>query len=75
MRPLACLDCGQSTRNGSRCQRCTHRREQARGTSTQHGYGFSLVPNPKMPSYRITRRAAPAVRGPLIPAERTGCVW
>jgi len=39
MRALACLDCGQPTRNGSRCRACVHRREQARGTSTQQGYG------------------------------------
>ena len=39
MRVLACLDCGQPTRNGSRCRTCVHHREQARGTSTQQGYG------------------------------------
>ena len=37
-RTLACLDCGQLTRNGSRCRACGDRREALRGTSTHRGY-------------------------------------
>jgi 5-methylcytosine-specific restriction enzyme A len=39
--PRRCLDCGQLTRNGSRCQQCSRRRDQQRnrGTTTQRGYG------------------------------------
>ena len=41
--PRRCLDCGQLTRNGSRCQQCARRREaqRQRGTTTQRGYGAS----------------------------------
>jgi 5-methylcytosine-specific restriction protein A len=42
-RPRPCLDCGTLTRNPSRCDEhqaaWEQRRDRARGTSTQRGYG------------------------------------
>lgn len=39
MAVVPCLDCGVLVRSSSRCARCQSKRDAARGTTTQRGYG------------------------------------